>query len=238
MSMLYVDAHCHLHEYSTSQIAGFSGIIIVAVSDDYESSLKTLEISEKLSNVIPCVGIHPWNIDEKSINTIGKVLSLASEAKCIGEVGLDRRFKPETYHIQLEVFRKIVNIAREYGLPLNIHAAGAWREVFSMVYRSDIDRVLFHWYNGPIDLLREIMDVDYLISINPSIKIQRKHMKILEEVEVKNLLTESDGPYSYHGLNLNPLMVKELIKYVAEVKNTSEDHVASIVLNNLYKFVK
>lgn len=238
MSTLYVDAHCHLHDYPDFQISRFNGIIIVAVSDDYESSLKTLEISEKFSNVVPCVGIHPWSISNTSINTIRKVLSLAPEAKCLGEVGLDKRFKPETYHIQFEIFKEVVNVAREYSLPLNIHAVGAWREVFDMVYKSDIDRVMFHWYSGPIDLLREIMDVDYLISINPSIKVQRKHVKVLEEVNIKNLLTESDGPYVYHELNLNPLMVKELVKYIAEVKNVPEDHLANVVLNNLCKFVK
>ncbi len=238
MSTPYIDAHCHLYDYPESEIAKFNGIIIVAVSDDYVSSLKTLEISKKFSNVISCVGIHPWSIDNTSINTVTKILNLAPEAKCLGEVGLDKRFKSETYHIQFEVFKKIVNVAREYSLPLNIHAAGAWREVFNVIYRSDIDRVLFHWYNGPIDLLREIMDVDYLISINPSIKVQKKHIKILEEANIKNLLTESDGPYTYHGLRLNPLMVKELVKYIAEVKKVSEDHLANVVLNNLYKFIK
>lgn len=238
MPTLYVDAHCHIHGYPIDQIRRFNDIVIVAVSDDYESSLKTLEISKGLNNVMPCVGVHPWNIGDVSMDAFRKVLGLASEAKCLGEVGLDRRFVPETYCKQVKLFREIVSIARDYSLPLNVHAAGAWRDVFDIVYRSDIDRVMFHWYNGPMDLLREIIGVDYLVSINPSVKIQRRHMEILEEVDLKHLLTESDGPYNYRGLNLNPLMVKELVKYIADVKKTPENYVVNIVLDNLSRFIR
>jgi Mg-dependent DNase len=172
--MLY-DAHTHLHEFLDSRVEEFTKeIVIVGVSDDYPSSRRTLELAERFNNIVPCVGIHPWNVDKVSIDELRQLERLVSEAKCIGEVGLDRRFVPQTFDRQLEFFRTFVTWARDYDLPLNIHAPDAWRDVLELVRRSDVERVLIHWYTGPLNLLNEIRDYGYYLSINAAIRIHEK----------------------------------------------------------------
>ena len=53
------DVHCHLYEFKN--LEEFVGIKIVAVSDDLESSIKTIKICKK-TEWIPAVGIHPWGV--------------------------------------------------------------------------------------------------------------------------------------------------------------------------------
>jgi len=47
--MTYYDAHCHLHEYSDNDIKDFldNDLVIVGVSDDLESTVRTLKLREK-----------------------------------------------------------------------------------------------------------------------------------------------------------------------------------------------
>ncbi|GAB6947003.1 TatD family hydrolase [Vulcanisaeta sp. JCM 16161] len=230
--MLY-DAHTHLHEFLDSRIAEFvKEITIAAVSDDYPSSKRTIDLSNNYDNVVPCIGIHPWNVDKVGLDELRQVEKLLSEARCIGEVGLDRRFVPQTFNRQVEFFQVFVNWARDYDLPLNIHAPDAWRDVLEMVRRADVDRVLFHWYTGPLNLIQELRDYGYYISINAAIKIQEKSRAVAKEAPLDMVLLESDGPYEYRGITLEPPMVKDAARIVAEIKGVSIEDLWDVVSNN------
>ncbi len=225
---MYLDAHVHLHEDPSmkNEIP-----IIIAVSDDLESSKKTLEIADN-----PCVGIHPWQVEEASEEDLKELERLLEEASCIGEVGLDHRYVKDKEK-QLKFFEKFLTWSKEYDLPLNIHALDAWREVFELLLKYDVKRAYFHWYNGPLDLIEEIVGQGYFIGINAALRIQKKHAKVLERTPLKAILTESDGPYRYRGLNLRPKEIPWLVRKIAEVKGTSEENVVEEVYKNSVRWL-
>jgi len=232
---MLVDAHCHLYELSLDLIEKYKGkIFIVAVSDDLKSSLKTLEIGRRFDYVLPCVGIHPWEVKYVSLEEVEKVVSLVEEHRLdwLGEVGLDKRFVPETFRKQLEVFKKFLEVGRERKMVLNIHAAGAWKEVFELLVKYDIGRAIFHWYTGPLNLLKEITEAGFFITVNPAVRIQKKLRRIIEATPLKYLLSESDGPYKYRGMLLMPELVRDVIKYIAEIKEMEETSVKKILWSN------
>lgn len=233
-----IDAHCHAYGFSEKELEKLREITLVSVSEDYESSLQNIELSEKYPNIIPFIGIHPWMIRKYSEESFQKIRSLAIEgkAKGLGEVGIDRRYR-KLQDKQVELFERFCQLSKELNLPMNIHALDAWREVLSLLHRHDVGKALFHWYTGPIELLREIQASGYYISINPSVKIQPKHLKILEHASLDMILTESDGPYRYHGLTLNPGMIDELLETIAEVKDMSVRDVEKTVERNFKRFI-
>ncbi len=241
--MLLVDAHCHLHEYSEEDIKRILSkqpLIIIAVSDDYLSSLRTLALARMYKQaVIPCLGIHPWSVHELAdpIAEAKKIVRLCVDANvnCIGEVGLDRKFYPETFDIQLRVFKVFLEAARDYDMVLNIHAAGAWDDVLKLLLQYRIRRALIHWYTGPLSLLNEIVKHGYFISINPAVKVQKKHANIAERAPLESILTESDGPYNYRGLKLSPLLLPDTVRELSRIKGVSYSSVVEAVRNNVYR---
>ena len=237
--MRLFDSHCHLHEFLDSRIEEFTrDITIVAVSDDYPSSRRTVELASRFNNVIPCVGIHPWSVDKVPQDEFRNVEKLVENARCIGEVGLDRRFVKETYDKQREVFEAFLRLAREYDLPVNVHAPDAWRDVFNLLLKYDIDRAVIHWYTGPLDLIDDIEAAGYFISINAAIKIQEKSKRVAKEAPLKMLLVESDGPYEYRGLQLEPPMIREAIGIIAELRGSTFDAVAEAIAENFRRVFK
>lgn len=240
MDLKYVDAHCHLHEYDDERVEELTrSYVIVAVSDDAASSLRTVELVSRFK-LFPCVGIHPWEVGKASRDDVEVVKRLVSEGKavCIGEVGLDKMFVPQTFSKQLEVFKEMVRLAAEYSLPMNLHTAGAWREAFDIVTKAGVERALFHWYTGPLDLLRDIVETGYLISVNPSVMFQRRHQRVVKEAPLHSLVTESDGPYKYRGVELGPPMIPDTVAFIAEAKNLSAEDVARRVGENLTRFLR
>lgn len=237
----YIDMHCHCHEYSIEELSSFieKNILLVCVSDDPASSMKTLEIKKKLE-ITPCVGIHPWEAHKYNIKHAKNIADLAikNNVKCLGEVGLDKRFVPKTYDHQFSIFEIFLEAAKEYDLVLNLHTAGAWREVYELLVKNDINRAYFHWYTGPLNLLEEITGSGYYVGINAAWKIQEKHRKVIKHAPLENMLTETDAPYKYKSLELRPDYVVETIEYIAKVRNMQVEYVLFKINENYEKLFK
>jgi len=236
---MLIDAHCHAHGFSKEELRRYSSMTIVSVAEDLESSMKSLSLAEEFPNIIPFIGIHPWNVEEVSRSELEKTFQLVEkrdDIRGLGEVGLDGKIR-KTYEKQLEVFEKFCSLASEYDLPMNIHARAAWREVLEILRKYDVERAIIHWFSGPIDLLEEIALSEYFITINPAVRIQEKHRRVLEEASMEIILTESDGPYNYRGLNLRPDTIKGLVKYIAEVKSLDEEVIEENIALNFRKFI-
>ena len=235
---MLVDAHCHAHAFSDMELKEFSKIKIIAVSEDVESSGKTIDLSRRFDNIIPFIGIHPWNLESTSARELEEVLRSLKlgEAMGIGEVGVDGRIK-KNVRKQIEVFKLFCEVSAELDLPMNIHALGAWDEVFEIMLKMDVRRALFHWYTGPIRLLKDIGEAGYYISINPAVKIQPKHRRILENAELDMIITESDGPYNYRGLKLKPAMISDLIEFISNIKDVDRISLEKIIERNFERLL-
>jgi len=234
----YVDVHVHAVEYSDSdwkKIESLGASIIVAVAEDVESSKATLDLAESRHNVYPCIGIHPWNCTEARREDVDAINRLISRMKrpCIGEVGLDLKFVPQSIEKQREVFRRMVELAVEYDAVLNLHAAGAWSEVFHVIDRLDVEKAVFHWYTGPLDLIRDITERGFYISVNAAARIQEKQRRVIEATPLEYILSESDGPYQYRGIRLTTEMMPELVQLVSKVKGVDRATVLEQVWLNL-----
>ncbi len=227
--------HAHCHELSLNELDSYRGkYIIVAVSDDYDSSLVTIGIAGERRFIHSCIGIHPWNVGEASEHEVNALLKLAENegVKCLGEVGLDTKFTPQTFKKQLDVFMKFLKLAKDHDLVLNIHAAGAWEQVFNLILKYDIDKAFFHWYTGPLSLLEEIVDKGFFIGANPAWKVQSKHRSVIESTPLENIITESDAPYNYKGISMSIPLVKETVDYIANSRGINSSSIESLIYSN------
>ena len=240
--MKYIDSHCHLYKFNEIEIKRIiknKDIIILSVSEDLESSLKNLVLSQLNENVIPAIGIHPWNIEKINENTFKIIEDIIkdSKIKILGEIGLDKKFKPETFEKQKEIFEKFLNLAKEYDLNLNLHTPNASNDVYDLLIKYDIKKAYFHWYSGDEKLLEEIIDKGYFIGINVATIINEKYRKYIEITNIKNIITESDGPYNYKGIILHPDMLKDLYKLISDIIKINLEELSNIIQSNFARFI-
>lgn len=226
---MYYDAHCHYNSLNKE----YSGFVIAAVSIDYQSSLQTLKL-RKPGSILAGVGIHPWNVGKENLED---VIPLVKDADFIGEIGLDYRYNPRK-DLQIEHFRKFLEVARDLNKPVNVHSLDSWRDTLNLLLEYDIKRAIIHWYSGPIDLLKDIEAAGYFITINPSVTFQQKHRQVAEKAPLEIILTESDGGYVYKGRLLEPTQIPELVKYLANIKGVSEEDMNKIIEMNFNKAYK
>ena len=240
--MKYIDSHCHLYKFNEIEIKRIiknKDITILSVSEDLESSLKNLVLSQLNENVIPAIGIHPWNIEKINENTFKIIEDIIKDnkIKILGEIGLDKKFKPETFEKQKEIFEKFLNLAKEYDLNLNLHTPNASNDVYDLLIKYDIKKAYFHWYSGDEKLLEEIIDKGYFIGINVATIVNEKYRKYIEIANIKNIITESDGPYNYKGIILHPDMLKDLYELISDIRKIDLEELSNIIQNNFAKFI-
>ncbi|QPG48596.1 TatD family hydrolase [Saccharolobus solfataricus] len=219
----YFDAHCH-YSYLKKK---YEEYFIAGVSMDYKSSIDTLSL--KSNNVLVGVGIHPWRVHEEDLNT---VLPLINKADFVGEVGLDYRFAKAPKEQQIRYFEEQIKAGE--GKLINVHALDAWEDAFNILIKNDVRAVIFHWYTGPIGLLKDIEGAGYFISINPSVIFQKKHQEVLRNVDLRFVLTESDGGYEYRGKLLEPTEIPNAISFMSSFLSIEEEKLLRIISNNFH----
>ena len=179
---MFIDTHCHMNLYMViekileqAEKKGTEKIISVGMSA--LSQKRILELSEHYDQIYPALGIHPQEVEEndKIKTQLDEILSLIRKNKnnicAIAEIGLDHHFvkNKELYPLQKEIFHKMLELAQEFQLPINLHTKGAEKEIFGILPSYEIPNVNIHWYSGPEDYFKQGVDRRYYYSFNPAI---------------------------------------------------------------------
>lgn len=233
-----IDCHAHLDELrdlekdiDEAQKAGVKAII--AVGMDLQSNRRTLEIASRWQGVVfPAIGYHPWEIRLEEISeTLSFIDKHLPHCVALGEVGLDYKARVKK-DLQKEVFSQILALAKRHRKPLILHCRYSHQRVFSMVKEAGIEKAVFHWYTGPLDLLGEILAAGYYVSVTPALSYSPPHRAAAAEAPLERILLETDTPVRYGNLEARPKHVFLTLQKLAEIKGLPEERVAKICTEN------
>jgi len=242
---MLIDVHCHVNLYLNiedilceAENAGVKKIIGVGMS---ATSLKrVLEIANRYDSIFCMLGIHPEEVKmnkdiENQLDDIANIIRKNHNKICgIGEIGLDHHFvkENELYPLQKKVFEKMLTIAQELQMPVNLHTKGAEKIVFDTLSSYDIPNVNIHWYSGPENFLKLGIERGYYFSITPAINYSTAVKNVASKVETEYILLESDGPVKYSGELGTPAMIKKVLDIISKVKNITSDNLERQICEN------
>ena len=253
MSCKLIDTHAHLEE--VEDLAGAlirakeAGVeTIVAVGQNAESNEQVLKIAEEYREPRICValGIHPSGLEsERAFSALDFIKKRIEKTIAIGEIGLDYWYKEARKEgrgreLQQEIFRKQLDLAVEYDKPVSIHSRGAWKDCFRITLRQKTVKAVFHWYSGPEDVLKEILESGYFISATPAAEYSSEHRAAIAKTPIERLLLETDSPVTYKPetgtYRSEPKDVMRSLKAVAEIKGIDESYLAQKTTENAMRF--
>ncbi len=246
--MRLVDTHAHLSDLDDREgvirRAREAGIeAIVAVGGNLETSRATLSWAEEYGGYVhPALGIHPteWMGDDvdESLRFIDEHID---RCVAVGAIGLDywnrgAKESEEVRERQREIYVRLLGIAAEHGKPASVHGRGAWEDALGLAREHGPARIIFHWFSGPLDILRGVLDSGYLISATPAAEFSRDHRAALAEAPLESIVIETDSPVSYHGKRAEPADILLTLSSLAELKGVSEKKVAEVTTLNAERF--
>ena len=246
MSML-IDAHSHMDHYGENLDPALDEIFkhrifTISTSMDLPSYKQNLRISERCNLILPTFGIHPYRATEYVDNLEG-LNPYIEQSPLIGEIGLDFHWVKDrkSYPAQRKVFEYFLAAAGEQGKIVNLHTKGAEREILDFLIKYEIKRSIIHWYSGPFDILDELVDFGAFFTVGVEL-LYSDHIKtIAEKIPVDKILTETDNPGAMKWLGDKtgmPIQIRDVIRALAELRNTTEEAVVRTVFSNFIRLTK
>jgi TatD DNase family protein len=233
-----IDTHAHLDELHDvnraireAQEAGV--LAIVAVGQDVVSNQKTLEIAAQHPGfVFPAIGYHPWRLNpDNDEETLAYIDTNLKHCVALGEVGLDYKAKTKK-RIQKGIFAELLSIAKNHDKPVIVHCRYSHKTAYQMVKEAGLNKVVFHWYSGPLDLIAPMATDGYYMSATPALLYNPYHEKAIHAVPLSSLLLETDTPVQYQELAARPAHVQVTLQEVARVKGITAKEIAEHTTRN------
>jgi len=252
--MRVIDCHAHLDQLDDldqalkqAQEAGVAGIMAVGV--DWASNRRSIEIVRACPNpqILLGLGLHPGEIKTDQIEeTLAHIEQNVSSAHAVGEIGLDFWYKwvrkdPEKKDEQRNVFRRQLEIARDHDKPVIIHSRGAWAQCLEVVREVNVTKGVFHWYSGPVDVMRDILDRGFYVSCTPSIAVSPQAREAMEAAPLERTLIETDcpvyfkNPQTQDGFRASPSSVLKTLELYAQLKGISQQDAVDTLNKNAVK---
>lgn len=245
---MLIDAHVHLDKYgdwldeALRQIET-ERIFTVATAMDVASYLELRKIGERSDLVLPTFGIHPRRAAEYAarLPEIGRHIEMSP---AIGEIGLDFHWVKDTntYPAQKKVLEYFIAAASEQKKFVNLHTKAGEKEILDLLEKYDVRRAIIHWYSGPMDILRAMIDFGCYFTIGVEVHYTDHIKEIARAVPNHLLLTETDNPGALRWLKRNdevgmPIAIQEVVDRIAELRRSTPAQITQSVHENFTRLI-
>ena len=204
------DTHAHLESEQIKPIldsiltgADQDGLVgVTAIGTDAKSSSACAMLAQQHSRVYAAAGLHPNNCKSMTKDDWQVILELVQQEKvvAIGETGLDRYWDDCPFEVQLEWFKKHIELSFETSLPLVIHTRDCEADMVNALESNSRDGKIIgimHSFACSQDAADRCLELGMYISFAGMVTFKRNDE--LREVAIAvpddRLLIETDAPY-------------------------------------------
>jgi TatD DNase family protein len=207
--MHIIDTHNHIYlpEFdadrdeviSRSLAAGVRTVMMPNI--DSTSVGPMLNVEEQYPSIcLPMMGLHPTSVKENFRHELELVETSLREHKYygIGETGIDMYWDKTYIDEQKVSFRRHLELAEDYNLPVVIHARESLEVIISEIEAFGVGRItgIFHAFPGSAADARRVVEMGFLIGIGGVVTFRngRQHEAAIE-AGINNIVLETDAPY-------------------------------------------
>jgi len=254
---MLVDSHCHLdcidlsefdNDFDTLiQQAHRSGVEhMLCVSINLKKYPAMLEKVRAYPGISVSAGMHPMAEESESFS-IDYLTELAADDKvvAIGETGLDYYYHKDKPEWQRQRFRAHIQVANQLNKPVIIHTRDAGDDTLAILGEEKAAcGGVIHCFTETQAFANQAMEMGFMISISGIVTFRNadRLREIAKNIPDDRLLIETDSPYlspiPHRGKQNQPAYVQHVAETLAELRNTSVEHIAEISRNNFYRLFK
>lgn len=207
--MIITDTHTHLYseEFKDDRNetiqraidAGVSRFFIPAIDSTFTQAMYDLEKSYP-DNIFLMMGLHPTHIKENYLEELQKVETELAKRKfyAIGEIGIDLYWDKTHLEEQKIAFRKQIQLAKQYKLPIVIHCREAFDEIFEILEEEKSEDLfgIFHCFSGTYEQALQAISYNMKLGIGGVVTFKNgKIDQFLNQIDLNHIVLETDSPY-------------------------------------------
>lgn len=253
---MLTDTHTHLYsdafEKDRKEMmqrafeAGIERFFIPAIDSGYTAAMYALEKEFPL-NVFLMMGLHPTSVKENYEEELAHVEAQFKKRGfyAVGEIGIDLYWDTSTLEIQKIAFKRQIQLAKKYKLPIVIHCRDAFEEIFDVLETEKSDDLygIFHCFTGTYEQAKRAISYNMKLGIGGVVTFKNgKIDAFLNQISLKHIVLETDSPYlapvPFRGKRNESSYLALVCKKLSEIYNVSEEEVARITTQNSKKVFK
>lgn len=248
--MIITDTHTHLYsnEFDDDRNemiqrainVGVSRFFIPAIDSAYTQSMYDLEKAFP-ENIFLMMGLHPTHVKDNFQEELKHVENELSRRKfyAIGEIGIDLYWDKTHLEEQKIAFRKQIQLAKHYKLPIVIHCREAFDEIFEVLETEKSTKLfgIFHCFSGTYEQALKAISYNMKLGIGGVVTFKNgKIDQFLNRIDLKNIVLETDSPYlapvPFRGKRNESSYIINVIDKLVEIYNIPKDEISRITTDN------
>ena len=249
-SMIFTDTHSHIYSEEFAQDrtemmqrafeAGVKRIFVPSIDSTYTEKMYEIE-KQYPENVFLMMGLHPTYVKENYEEELAFVEEQLEKRKfyAIGEIGIDLFWDKTFLEQQKIAFKRQIQLAKKYKLPINIHCRDAFDEVFEVLETEKGNDLfgIFHCFTGTYEQALQAISYNLKLGIGGVATFKNgKIDQFLNEIDIKNIVLETDSPYlapvPFRGKRNESSYTKLVAEKLATIYNLPLEEIAKITTEN------
>ena len=251
--MYFVDTHTHIYlpEFDDDrdiimQNANEANVeITIMPAIDSGTHEKMFQVESTYSNCYSMMGLHPCSVNADFENELGVVNQYLNVRKfvAIGEIGLDFYWDKTFTSQQYEAFRKQIQIALTYDLPVVIHSRNAIDECVDVISEYRNVKGVFHCFSGTEQQATRIMRLNFMLGIGGVVTFKNAGLdRVIQKVGLANVILETDAPYlapvPFRGKRNEPAYTKLVAERLSSICSLPIEKIAELTTENARNLFK
>lgn len=247
MSALY-DSHCHLDApefdldrdqvLARARAAGVGRQLVPAVRRDGWPALKALCAANP--GLRPAYGLHPMFLAHHQPGHLDELAGWLERERpaAVGEIGLDFFVPGLDPELQRRYFHGQLALAREFDLPVVLHARRAVDEVIAALRRTGGLRGVVHSWSGSEEQARQLFGLGFCLGIGGPVTFERAQRlrRTVATMPLEFLVLETDAPdqpgSGQRGQRNEPGYLPDVLDAVAQLRSEPPEVVAGATVAN------
>lgn len=220
--------------------SGVSRFFIPAIDSNHTDAMYELEAAYP-ENIFLMMGLHPTYVKENYLEELAHVEAELARRKfyAVGEIGIDLYWDKSTLDIQRIAFRKQIQLAKQYKLPINIHCREAFEEIFEVLESEKSADLfgIFHCFAGDLEQANRAISYNMKLGIGGVVTFKNgKIDQFLNQIDIENIVLETDSPYlapvPYRGKRNESSYIVNVVSKLSEIYGLPPEEIARITTEN------
>ncbi|MFC5682383.1 TatD family hydrolase [Flavobacterium sp. MAHUQ-51] len=248
--LIITDTHTHLYSEEFDQDrdemmqrafeAGVTRFFIPAIDSAYTAAMYDLELKYP-ENIFLMTGVHPTHVKENYEEELQHVEAELANRKfyAIGEIGIDLYWDKTHLKEQQIAFKRQIQLAKKYKLPIVIHCRDAFDEVFTVLEEEKSTDLfgIFHCFSGTYEQALQALSYNMKLGIGGVVTFKNgKIDQFLHQIDLKHIVLETDAPYlapvPFRGKRNESSYLVNVIDKLSQIYGVSEEEIARITTEN------
>ena len=245
---MLVDSHSHFDAaefdgdraaaHARALAAGVARQIVPAVDAPGWPKLKM--VCAQFPGLLPAYGLHPMYLPSHRPEHLRELRDWIERERpvAVGECGLDYFVEGLDAETQSFYFEGQLRLAREFDLPVVVHARRAVDAVIAAIRKTGGLRGVVHSFSGSSEQAAQLWKLGFLLGIGGPVTYERANRLrgVVTTIPLQQLLLETDAPDQpgamHRGGRNEPAYLPEVLDVVAGLRGMQREEVAAATTAN------